>query len=107
MGPRPFLKGNFPLPWILLYIVHVGDFIHTDESIHQQLYTEGKKVLHCPVCVAILETFYSTHGKKSFILRQKNLSKHCLLRFLCLNTKITIPHEPQRSSKTSSKEKNK
>ena len=40
---------------------------------------------------------------KNLILGQRNLSKQCLLRFLCLNIKIRPPHLPQSASKCSMK----
>ena len=45
--------------------------------------------MHGPICVAIIE-----HTEKILILRQRNLSKHCLLRFPCLSIKITSQHVP-------------
>ena len=50
--------------------------------------SKDKKFCMVEFCVAILETLHGTHGKKIFILRPKNLSKHCLLRCFCLNIKI-------------------
>ena len=44
---------------------------------------------------------HSYHTVKILILRQRNLSKHCLLRFLCLNIKIPLQQKPQSTSKTS------
>ena len=42
------------------------------------------QVLHGPIlCCNTAHTY-----KKNLILRQRNLSKHCLLRFLCLHFKI-------------------
>ena len=41
-------------------------------------------------------TRFTARGKnKILILRQRNLSKQCLLRYLCLNIKIPPPHVPQ------------
>ena len=51
-------------------------------------------------CVAILEMLHSTHGKKILILRQRNLSKHCLIRFLFLSNKIPSLHVSQSTSET-------
>ena len=45
------------------------------------------KNLHCPFFV-VFEVLCDTGGGRILILRQRNLSKHCLLRFLYLNIKI-------------------
>ena len=54
-------------------------------------------------CVAILETLHSTQGKIILTLRQRILSKHCLLRFLCLSIEIHLSHVPQTTTKTTIK----
>ena len=36
----------------------------------------------------VIGVLYSTFGGEILILRQRNLSKQCLLRFLCHNIKI-------------------
>ena len=49
-------------------------------------------------CFASIETLHSKHGKKVLILRQRNLSKHRLLRFQCLSImvlgKLPVPGRP-------------
>ena len=47
-----------------------------------------------------LKRFTIPMVNKILILRQRNLSKHCLLRFLCLNIKIPPLHVQQSTSKT-------
>ena len=45
------------------------------------------KLLHDPLFGAIFELLSGTCGGGILILREKNLSKHCLLRFFSLNIK--------------------
>lgn len=52
------------------------------------MYTEGQKLCTVHYCVAIIETSHSIHGIKLFILRLRNRSKLCFIRFLCLSIKI-------------------
>ena len=48
-------------------------------------------VLHGPgFCYMIFEVLCGAYGGGILILRQRNLSKQCLLRFLCLNIKILL-----------------
>ena len=47
------------------------------------------KVLHCTFgSVVIFEVLCGTCGGVILILRQRNLSKQCLLRFLCLKIRM-------------------
>ena len=46
--------------------------------------TYGQKFCMVQICVAILETLHSTHGKQILKLRRKI----CLLKFLCLDIKF-------------------
>ena len=46
------------------------------------------KVLHGPSFVVVFDVLCGKCGGGFITLRQKYLSKHCLLRFLCLNIKI-------------------
>ena len=60
------------------------------------------EVLHGQVLFVLQSlTCQTAHKvKKIIILRQVNLSKHCLLRFTCLNIKIPPAHVPQSTSKS-------
>ena len=55
---------------------------------------------------AILETLNSTNGKKILILRQRNVSKHCLLRFLRLNIGCSTECATKPSMTTKKRKKN-
>ena len=62
---------------------------------YEAVYSQGQKFCMVQLCVAVLEMLHSADGKNILILRQRNLSKHCLLRFHCLNIYILSPLEPQ------------
>ena len=80
--------------WIINEVARAGEHTNERTYVRTDSHTYLRDRPYIPPTTLLCE------GIKILILRQTNLSKHCLLRFLCLNIMISPPHMPQRTSKT-------